>query len=1053
MRLGVLGSLLVVDEAGEEIALPVRLRTLLAALLVHANRVVAVPELAEIVWDGAPSAEAASTLRTYILRLRRALGLATGARIETLDPGYLCRVGEGELDVLAFEVLCRDAGAAVRAGGWARAVDAAQVALGLWRGAPLLDVPSQVLRDGCVPRLEQLRLQLLEDHTEARLRLGGYEQLAPELRELAGTHPLRERFHAQLMTALACSGRRAEALEAYRDARQALVEQLGVEPGPELRELHHRILAGEDARAWNPSAHRPSASAPGAAGGVGPRQLPAAPGHFVGRHAELEVLTALPDRAGPAGVGGTVVISAIDGMTGIGKTALAIHAAHRLAGAYPDGQLFLDLHGYTQDQQPRTTAQALEWLLRALGVSPQQIPKDDEQAAALYRQRLSDTRTLIVLDNAAAEAQVRPLLPGGGSCLVLITSRRRLKGLDDALSLSLDLLPKAEAVALLRAVAGIDRVASGDPLLGEIAHLCGRLPLALRIAGALLRHRPAWDLNYLAALLRDQHQRLPALSDGERDLGTVFNLSYRSLGTALRRVFRYLGLIPGPDTDPYAVAALTDSDPVTAARLLEQLVDDNLLISHAPGRYRLHDLLRAHARDLAAADPQPDRDAALDGLLRYYAYTAHSASALIARHPRSAARGTVPLHVPALPDAEAARIWLRAERDNLEAAFTHAHAFGLHAHGLALAAGLAEILIVDGPFAHAVKLHQTAVETAACLGDPAASAAALTELGRAKKSTGDHAGAHDALSQALKIHRATGNRHGEALSLTELGTVQHLTGDMTTAADTLTQALQASRAIGNRRGEAIALAELGIVQHLAGDLAEAADTNIRALDIYRATGQRTGEANALIELGNIRRQAGDLVAAGDALSQALEIHRVTGHRNGEAHALMGLGIVRRQAGDLVAAGDALSQALEAYRAMGNPHGEANALTGLGMVRRLAGDLVAAGEMLCRALEIYRATGQRGNEAWALNHYAAVVADGDLPRALTLYRQALTMNRELNKPDDEAVALEGIAECHLSADEPESGTRHLKDALEIFQRLGMASDAERVRTRLANLAAA
>src|SRR5581483_10381280 len=291
-----------------------------------------------------------------------------------------------------------------------------------------------------------------------------------------------------------------------------------------------------------------------------PRQLPAAAGHFTGRLAELEWLTGLAGLPAPA-AGGTVVISAIDGMAGIGKTALAVHAAHRLSGRFPGGQLFIDLHGYTKDRPPREPGEALGAFLRVLGVPAGQVPGDLEECAALYRQHLAGTRTLIVLDNAVSEAQVRPLLPADPGCLVLVTSRRRLKGLDDARSLSLDLLPPAEAAALLRAVAGPGRAPAGDTVLAEIAGLCGRLPLALRIAGALLRHRPAWSPAHLAELLGDRHQRVHVLADGERDLGAVFDLSYRALGGRHRLLFRRLGLVPGPDADAYAAAALLECDP------------------------------------------------------------------------------------------------------------------------------------------------------------------------------------------------------------------------------------------------------------------------------------------------------------------------------------------------------------------------------------------------------------------------------------------------------------------------------------------------------------
>jgi DNA-binding SARP family transcriptional activator len=1029
-----------------------RLRVLLAALLLQADTPVAWEALAEVVWDGAPPPAAARTLRSHITRLRRALGAEAG-RVVAREPGFLMRVQPSELDVLEFEDRCLKAGLALRQGAWAQASQTADRALALWRGEPLLDVPSQVLRDKFAPRLEQLRLQALEDRAEAELHLGRHERLISQLLQLTADYPLRERFHAQLMTALAGACRRAEALEAYRDARRILVEELGVEPGPQLRELHGRILAGEEV--W-PSVEPSTQQAPAnTVVGAVPRQLPAAPGHFTGRHTELDLLAAL---ARPADVtvsaGGTVVISAIDGMAGIGKTALAVRAGHRIAGRFPGGQLFVDLHGYTKGCPPCEPGDALEAFLRALGVPAGQIPEGIEARAALYRQRLAETSTLVLLDNALDEAQVRPLLPADPGCLVLVTSRRRLKGLDDARSMSLDVLPQADAVALLRAVAGADRIPADDRLSGEVARLCGHLPLALRIAGALLRHRPAWDLEHIAGLLRDQRRGLKALSDGERDLGSVFDLSYTDLDKQHRLLFRRLGLLPGPDTDAYAVAALLDADPDTVTPLLEDLVDHNLLIAHAPDRYRLHDLIRAHAAALAGTDPQPVRAIALDRLLHYYAHTAQSSSLAIARHPRPAPGGPAPAHSPALPDPQAARAWLRAERDNLEAASNHARTFDLDAHAVALAAGLAEILLSDGPWSRALEIHRAAAEAAGRRQQSAAHATALTDLGQVRYLIGDLPGAAQAQAQALEICREIGNRLGGANALTSLGRVRQLTGDFTGAVQTHKRALEVYREIGNRLGEANALTSLGQVRDLTGDLSGAAQAQVRALEIFHEIGNRLGEANALTSLGQVRQLTGDFAGAAQAQVRALEICREIGNRLGEANALTGLGRVRQLTGDFAGAADAQVQALEIFHEIGNRLGEANTLTTVGQVRQLAGDFAQAAQAQVRALEIYREIGNCLGEAWALNHYAATLAaQGDVSRALTFYRQALVMNRELNKPDDEAVALEGLGECHLSERDTDPALAELRQALEIYQRLGMAPDAQRVRTRLADLTGA
>jgi DNA-binding SARP family transcriptional activator len=850
-----------------------RLRVLLAALVLRANTPVPRESLAEAVWDGAPPPGADASLRSYVLRLRRALGPEAGARIEFREPGYLIRLTRAEVDVLEFEALARRTAQAVHAADWVRAAEVGARALALWRGELLLDVPSQLLRGEFVPRFEQLIVQVREDCVEADLRLGRYDRLVPQLRELTTAYPLRERFHAQLMLTLAHGGRRAEALEAYQHARRALVAELGVEPGPELRELHERILTGRS----DPVAAPDAAAAPSprqAARPSAPRQLPAAVRLFTGRQTELDELARPPGQSDA--FTGTVAISAVDGMAGIGKTALAVHAAHRLAGRFPDGQLFIDLHGYTKGYPPRSPAEALEAFLRALGVPAQEMPEDTDQRAALYRQRLADTRTLILLDNAVDEAQLRPLLPASPGCLVLVTSRRRLKGLDDAHSLSLGLLPAQDAVALLRAVAGPGRIAVDDPLLGEVARLCGRLPLAVRIAGALLRHRPAWSLEHLATLLRDQHQRVSVFRDGERDLASVFDLSYSGLDEQHRRLLRRLGSVPGPDADAYAAAALVECDPGTATWLLEDLVDHNLLIEYAPGRYRLHDLMRAHARTLAAGDSAADRDDALDRLLHYYAHTAQSASVPVSRYPRPEPDGQHPAHAPDLADPEAARSWLRAELDNLEAAEAYAQAAGLHEHTLALAEGLAEVLRMDGHVARALELHQAAAETAERHGHPVAHANALTELGRVRRMTGDPAGAADALTRALEIQRALGDRGGQANTLVELGTVCSLAGDADKAADALAQALNSYRATGDRSNEAWALNPYAAAIAAGGDLPRAFELYRQALAMNREL-DKTDDAGISLEgLAECHLSCGDAEAAVPRLRAALEIFRRLG---------------------------------------------------------------------------------------------------------------------------------------------------------------------------------
>jgi DNA-binding SARP family transcriptional activator len=1044
VRLGILGPLLVADDTGREMPVPAaRQRVLLAALLVRANRVVPAEDLAEIVWDGAPSGGALGTLRSYAMRLRHAVGPVVAARIETRAPGYLCLVAEDELDLLRFEAQCEHASAARRSGTWTEVADAATRALNVWRGSPLLDVPSQALSDSVVPRLQQLRLQALEDYAEAGLHLGQHDSLVPRLRDLTAQYPLRERFHAQLMQALAMSGRQAEALEAYQGARRALVGELGIEPGPELRRLHRRVLAGD---AEVPARVMIGRASPPVSAPV-PRQLPAVARFFTGRQAELDLLTRLLDESGrDTTAGDTVVISAMDGMAGIGKTALAVHAAHRLAVKFPDGQLFIDLHGYTRGHRPRTAGDALDWLLRALRVAPQRIPQDLEERAALYRECLAGTRTLIVLDNACDEAQVRPLLPGSGGCRVLITSRRRLKGLDDAQILSLDVLPPADAIALLRMVAGPGRVPPGGPALAEIAGLCGRLPLALRIAAALLRHRSAWTPEHLAGLLRDQQQRITALSDGDRDLGAIFDLSYHALTGTRRRLFRQLGLVPGPDTDACAASALAGVGRAAATRLLEDLVDHNLLIEHQPGRYRLHDLIRVHARTLAGHDPADDRTAALDRLLDYYQHAAARADALIARHPRPAPAGPAP--APALPDAGAAWAWLRAERPNLVAVFEHTVARGYRERTVALAAGLATLLHVDGPWALALTVHVTASAAAGSLGDQRGRADALTWLGYMRALTGDFPGGARDMEQALQLGQDMGDRSGQAGALTRLGEMRRTTGDVPGAARDLAEALRLYQDLGHRPGQADVLVQLGDMRRTTGDIARAARDLERALQLYRDLDHPVGQGDVLTRLADMRRATGDLPGAARDLQEALLLYRGLGRRLGQANVLARLGDIWKLTGDLPRADRDLREALDLYQDLGHQFGQANALTFLGQVRLAAGDYPGAAHHLEAAVAEFRRMGTRGNQAWALNHYAAVItANGDHAHAMTLYQDALRLAREAHHPDDEALALEGLGNCLLRTADPEAGTADLRQALEIFRRLAMEPDADRVRARL------
>jgi tetratricopeptide (TPR) repeat protein/transcriptional regulator with XRE-family HTH domain len=739
------------------------------------------------------------------------------------------------------------------------------------------------------------------------------------------------------------------------------------------------------------------------------RTLPRDIASFTGRQRELEQLAKAAARAD-----GVVSIHAIGGMAGVGKTAFAVHAAHRLAGRFPGGQIFLPLHGHIPGQQPVDPEDALASLLLTLGVPPAQIPPGLEARMGLWRDRLAGRQLLLVLDDAASSEQVRPLLPGSRGCLVLVTSRRHLSALEDATAVSLDTLPPEEAARLLVRLAGRVGLSAGDPGVREIIRLCGFLPLAIGMVARQLHHHPAWSAAGRAAELAAAAGRLELMATENVSVAAAFDLSYEDLTDDQQRLFRRLGLHPSADVDGYAAAALDGTDLAAARRGLEALYDQYLLAEPAEGRYRMHDLIREHARALAGrVDRDGDRELATARLLDYYQHTAARADALIARQARPApafADGPVPAAVPALDGRERALAWARAERPSLLACLDHATATGQHARVVALTGGLAGLLRRDGPWAEAITRHTTAIQAARYLSDRLGQANALHDLGDARRLTGDYLAAVQDLEQALGIYRDLGDRLGQANALSRLGDMRRLTGDYPAAAQDLGQALGLHRDLGNQLGQANALNHLGDVRRLTGDYPAAAQDLEQALGIYRDLGDRLGQANALNHLGDVRRLTSDYLAAVQDLEQALGIYRDLGNRFGQAGALVYLGVLRRLTGDYLAAAQDLEQALGIFRDLGNRDGEAESLNERGTLHRVSGELA---------------------------------------RAEGCHRQALDLARAIASSWDEAHALAGLGRCALAAGRTTEAADDLRQALEIFQRIGSAEvgDVSRELTAL------
>ena len=778
----------------------------------------------------------------------------------------------------------------------------------------------------------------------------------------------------------------------------------------------------------------PGDTVPGAAAAA-TRTLPRDIASFTGRQQELAQLA-----EAAAGAGGVVGIHAIGGMAGVGKTAFAVHAAHQLADRFPAGQIFLPLHWHTPGQQPVEPADALASLLLTAGVPAAQIPPGLEARMALWRDRLAGQQLLLVLDDAAGSEQVLPLLPGSGGSLVLVTSRRHLSALEEATAVSLDTLPSGEAAGLLVRLAGRAGLRPDDPAVAELIRLCGYLPLAIGMVARQLHHHPAWTATGRAAELASARDRLELMVTENLSVAAAFNLSYADLTEDQQRLFRRLGLHPGTDIDAYAAAALDGTDLGPARRGLEALYDQYLLTEPAQGRYRLHDLIREHARGMAdRLDPDGDRDGAITRLLDYYQHTAARADALITRQDRPApAAAVVRLALPEPAGHEQALAWARAERANLLACLDHAIGTGQHARVTALTAGLAGLLRCDGPWADAIIRHTAAIQAASQVGDLSGQAAALRNLGIVRRLTSDFPAAAQALEHALASYRDLDDRLGQASTLRELGIVLALTDDFPGAARALEQALDIHRDLGDRLGQADTVRDLGEVRRVTGDYPAAAHAVEQALGLYRDLGDRVGQADALNKLGAVRWATGDYPAAARTLEQALDLYRDLGNRVGQANALKNLGDVRRATGDYPGAARALGQALDIYRELGDRLGQAGALSELGAVWLSTGDYPAAARSLEQALGLYRDLGNRGGEVEAINKRGTLHrVSGELEQAHGCHQQALDLARQIGSPWDEAHALAGLGRCASAAGHATRAETLLRQALEIFQRIGAA----------------
>jgi DNA-binding SARP family transcriptional activator len=1021
-----------------------KVRMVLAALLSRADQVVSLDWLIDVVWGDQAPASARQNMQHYIHRLRAALG----KELIVSRPGGYVVTAEDALDATRFRRLAAQAIAALKDGRVPRAADQFRAALDLWRGPAYAEFTDSPPIADEAARLEELRITALEGWAEARLRLGRHSGLVEELTDLVREHPYRESLQGYLMRALYAAGRQADALQVFRTTRKVLAEELGVEPGPQLQRLHEQMLRGDGEPSPDGTQDPPDNSA-GARGDVVrapvPHELPSDVPGFTGRADELKFL----DEMVPSTVehtAGTVVVSAITGTAGVGKTALALHWGHRVADLFPDGQLYLNLRGYSPGR-PLRPIEALTALLGALGITPRQVPVEVGAAAARYRSHLAGRRMLIVLDNARSSAQVRPLLPASAGCLVLVTSRDRLTGLmayDGARRLTLDVLAPDESLDLFTHLLGRERVRAEPEAVTALAMRCAHLPLALRIAAASLADQPHWTVDrYVAEFSAGDPVAALALDD-DLAVRSAFDLSYRTLPQPAQLVFRRLGLVPCPDYTVPAAAALADSTEPDARHALDALAAAHLVDQHAAGRYTMHDLLRQYAADLAATEETvAERDAAIR---RFYDWlVAMSAAASTLLFPdalRLPPPTRVTTGVPTLT-AGTAMEWLEAERHNLGAAILHAARHGPRDAAWRCADATRKYHALRVHLADWLSSARAGLAAARSDGDITAQAAAYHGLAHVRFALGHYPRSIVYLHRARALAADVGWAEAETIALKNLGIVLARLGRTREAIEHLRRALHGQEAglPGQDAGAspsvcANTIANLAAVYEECGRLHEASDLAARAWDLYRVAAAPFGEAFARSVVGEVSTLVGRLDEGAELLESALATFRALGSRHREAHCCAWLGRLHRYAGHLDAADTYARAAVSVADEIGDPDVQAIARHALGLVHDARGDHAGAIDLHRAALTIAEKVDIRHTMAEALVGLAvAHHRRGEQRSAIDYAERALTLARAASYALIEGCALTALGRAYARAGDLGRALDYAVRALANHQRTG------------------
>ncbi|OLF15178.1 AfsR/SARP family transcriptional regulator [Actinophytocola xanthii] len=919
MEFRVLGPLEVL-AGGEPLRLTGRRqRTLLALLLVNADRAVPLNSLIESVWDENPPSTAKRQVQNSLSALRRLLESDTDASGEApaiLAEGnaYRLRLGGGTLDARLFSTHVGNARSLSAAGETHQAVAELRAGLRLWRGAALAGLTGRLL-ESAAARLDEQRRAATEECIDLELRLGRHDELVGRLTELVTSNPLRERLVGQLMVALHRSGRQAEALETYHRHRKALAEELGLEPSARLRDLHATILAdeggGTEFAATRPAALR-----------VVPAQLPADVVGFSGRVTQRKEL----DQLLP-GDSDTAVVAAIAGTAGVGKTALAVHWGHRMRQHFPDGQLYVNLRGFDPDGSPVHPAEALLGFLEALDVPPPRVPVGLAARSALYRSLLADRRVLVVLDNARDADQVRPLLPGSRGCLAVVTSRNVLSGLvaaEGARPVLLDVFDLSEAQQMLAERLGGDRLAAEPQAVEEIVARCASLPLALAVVAARAATHPRFPLAALAAEL-DLDLDVLSGDDPTTDVRGVFSWSYRQLSEPARRLFRLLGLHPGPDVTVSAAASLAELPPARARTLLTELTEASLLTAHLPGRYAFHDLLRAYAVELVHdLDTAKERHDAVHRLLDHYLQGACAADRLLDAHRDPIA--IPPAHPGAVVDEhldhEQAMRWLTDELPAIHGAVELAAGTGFDLHAWKLAWALAYFLERRGQWTVWTATQRTALAAAQRLADPAGQAHAHRSLGRVHVHMDRVPEAVVYLRESMRLFAEAEDLAGEARVHFDLCWICARQGEHAASLEHAQQSFELFERIGHRSGQARALNNIAWGHNYLGDHAQALTAGEQALRLNEQVEDRYGMADTWDTLGHAHHGLGDRAESVACYERAARLYRDLGHRWAEADTLTRLGDAHHAAQEAEAARKVWRRALTALDELGHPDAEA-----------------------------------------------------------------------------------------------------------------------------------